>query len=420
MKKSLLRTLAVLAITFGGLSESAHALYPVQDLPTETNTAATAGSLVTLIANTLKMQSSLVDAIKGSAATIGTATTKNSQAVTTGISQAMTVQKLNEVTAKYEHPDECAAVAASTTMQAASRNPGGGSSGGGRGSAGMGRGVGVSTQTQEAIKSANGLTPPKAPEIQTAVNAKGSCNDFASGAVRKANCTNSGLGGGNVATGFPDADIRAETLFHGPQPKDATEGMKKRLTIVANTAEASAVDMYMAHLDTPVTPAQLTPSELSSQAGRQFMSFKDSYDARMSLASWPVRAINARHVADPANNKMLYTLLQSPITSPFVIDYLNKNVPNWQSTGVSLDELMDLEATRRYTNESWQTAVATMDFMALQREQLINAAYQNTLLWRLVQATEMNGVVASQGIHSALRTEMNPQLNALHAAATNR
>lgn len=421
MKKTLLRTVAALAIAWGGFSGSAQAQSCGECVVAinATNAVLSTGfSGLTLLLG--KMQGSLVDAIRGNSNAMATSTAKNAQAVTTGLGQAMTVQKVNEADAKYQHPDECAAVAPTESIQASTRNPGGGSSGGGRGSGGLGRGVGVSPQTQEAIKNANGMIPPKAPEIQTAVDAKGGCNDFASNAVRKANCTNSGLGGGGVQTGFPDADIRADTLFHGPQPKDATEGIKKRLTIVKDTAEASAIDMYMAHLDTPVTPSQLTPSELSSQAGRQFMSFKDSYDARMSLAAWPVRSINARHLADKANNKMLYTLLQSPITSAFVVDYLNQNVPNWQSTGVSLDELMDLEATRRYTNEKWQEAVATMEPLALQREQLINSAYQNTLLWRLVQATEMNGVVASQGTHSALRTEMNPQLNALHAAATNR
>jgi hypothetical protein len=378
---------------------------------------AIAVSTSTLVTALQTVQGAIVDALRGNTQAVAAAQAKGSQQVADAVHQAAAQKAIDDTAARYQHPDECAAIAATESMGSATNNPGGGATGGGRNSAGLGRGAGISSATREANDTSNKLAPAKAPEIQAAQSVKGACTDYADG-FRAEDCKASGLGGGSIATGLPDADIRAETILDGPQ-KSAGR-IARRLTIKAGTVEASAVDSYMRNLNTPIELRQLTRSELQSQAGRQYLSFRDSYEARMSLAEKPIRAMNSRRLNDRNSIAQLNILQQSPTAGAYVAQYLRENAPNWATDGVSTDELVNIEVMRKYMNANWQTQVAAMSPEARQTELLLNSAFQNYLMWRLIQATELNGVVQSQAVSAGVRTEMTPQLNSLHGLATAR
>lgn len=355
----------------------------------------------------------IIGAIKGNAQSIGVAVAKSADLIARKNTEtAFSVEQIKN-TYEQHMPGKCAAVAPAKGAIVSYNSPGDGNPGGGRGGS-YGRGGG-GMATSRAI--ANGLMPAPQAEAQAVLAVKEACSQYAAGAVRPKACTDAGLGGAN-ASGFPNADIRAETIVDGPQ-KSETQTVR-RLTVDPAEAGSTAIDDYMRNLDTPIQLRALTPAEASSQGGRQYLSFYDSYEARMSLATKPLRVLNANHAPSSSLIDVLKTMIVSTTAKNFLPAYLAARFPKWQSLGVSQDEYMNIEVLRRYANADYLTTVSTMSSIEIQREQLLATSFTNALLWRLVQSTELNGVVSSQAVAASVRAEMTPQLNALHANAVKR
>ncbi len=347
---------------------------------------------------------------------------------------------------KYQVGDGCAVMAAAAT-NAAIMNPGGGANGGGRGSGGSLGGSAtrsggtVSLQTDlitKVIGGSKGLVPPPAPEVQAANAVKLACDMFAIG-LRATNCVGAQFKPG-LSSKLPNADIMSNTLFDGPQSVEirndptTSTAIRKHYTFTRGTVDGYAIEAYQRNLGTPIEPSQLSTSELSSEAGRQYLSFKDSYDARISMAERPVNEIVRNRIAStdtigylqtlsqPDSTAMLPVLLPSGGTGgPWLSTYLAENMPNWQTTGISKDEMTNIEVMRRYGNTGWHLQVHNgFTPEAVVKEQLEMQSFQTALLWRLIQSLETMSAVNGQAAAAAIRTEMTPQLNSLHTAAAAR
>jgi hypothetical protein len=337
------------------------------------------------------------------------------ETVITGQKQ-MEIQKQ---TSRFEVPDACAVTASSRGVQEAGRTAIGQGGGMGRGGGGGKSRAGSNDSLNKALDISRGSAAPPSVEVQAGLAGKGACSAFVSSggnAVRATSCTRAGFGTG-LSNGHPDADIRAETLFDGPQKSESAKDFRRRLTINPDSAEQTAMEAYMRNLNTPFEARQLSQTELQTEAGRKYLAFKDVYEARMSAAEYPTRALAANKIANPGLRSVLEQLIQSDVSGAYVRSYLSDNAPSWQSRGISMAEMINLEGERRYLNRDWHVKMAALPPEAHVKEQTSMLAYQVFLMSRVDEkldkiASGMGNLAASQ-----VRSEMTPQLNMLHGQA---
>lgn len=333
--------------------------------------------------------------------------------VTVGVEQA-------KVAAQYTMLDPCTVTAAAQSTHGVIRSYSSGRGGGAGGSGGSNqpvRSMGASREMLEVIRISEGEAVAPAPEVVSAKAALGACNSYASGGERRRMCAGANFAT-TVASGFPNADVSAETIFDGPQSQaDKNAGLRRRLTITkADSAERTAVAAFIRNLETPLDLRGLRPKELDSTSGRNYIALRDAYDAVISMATKPLRDQERNMVADTGYINALKQLLAGD-DAAFVTSYLQTNYPNWAAEGVSLNQFMDLEAQRRYKNEAWYYRMVGADARILQLEQVQMQAYQiwqqNLILERMQQQSIISGAVAG----ATLRQEKLPQLIAVHKSA---
>jgi len=146
------------------------------------------------------------------------------------------------------------------------------------------------------------------------------------------------------------------------------------------------------------------------------MALRDSYDAAMSLAMKPVRDQAMLMRANTSTKDIVNQLLQSD-DAPFVKSYLQKAYPNYANDGISINELVNLEAERRYRNPQWLVRMSSAPDRQLLQEQVQLQAVQ---LWMMSMALErLQQIAVLQGNVAAamVRQEKLPTLVAAHKAA---
>lgn len=275
---------------------------------------------------------------------------------------------------------------------------------------------GAKTQMTQLVNSANGRSDAPSPEITAAAAASAGCGLYAgSGSYRAVACANAGFNAGSG--GYTRADISATTLFDGPQ-KDG-EPVRKKYTLKPtpnqDSAEELAMQAFLRNMGVPIELRTLQAAELSSVGGRRYMAVKDVFDARISFAQRP----SARHIAMMTpSTSTIQALKEMVVGNSAVSTYLGKYVPDWQTKGVSADELINIDIERRYGNLEWLAKTASQDPRWVQGEQLRVSAQQNVLLWRLNQEIRENSILVGGLAASQFRTELLPELKAAHAAAT--
>jgi len=104
--------------------------------------------------------------------------------------------------------------------------------------------AGISSQMQKAIDISKGNTESPAPDVQAALAANGACTSFANNRSRIGLCTKAGFTTQNTS-GFPDADVKAETLFDGPQA-DSSRVLRKLTYAPGDSNENSAIEAFCA------------------------------------------------------------------------------------------------------------------------------------------------------------------------------
>jgi hypothetical protein len=365
---------------------------------------------------------SLINALRGSTQTITSQQAKSAELVAEANQRTQAQMETERQEARYMPPDACAVLAASRGLQDANRASPSLGGGVGRGAGGGGRSPtgGVSANMQKALDIAANRVEAPSPEQQANLAASGACGSFVSVAgnpVRGKTCSTAGFAP-SASNGHPDADIRAETLFDGPQRGATAAQFKRRLTVDADGEERQAVEAYMRNLSTPVDLPQLSAAELARPTGRQYIATRDTYEARMALAEKPAKIMAMNRTANPGLLPVVRQLLTSDVSGAFAKDYLDKNYPRWNTRGVSVDEMMNLEAERRYLNKDWHIKMAGLPPEAHTKEQTTMMAYQVLLLQRMYEKLDNIAVVSGQGVATQVRQEMVPQLISLHGTAS--
>lgn len=329
-----------------------------------------------------------------------------------------TMQRVNNGR-NWQIPDECGVTAGSKGVADAAFNAPDKCSGRNCPRSGGGGG-GLSANQVASLHIAAGTRAAPEPEVQAALAASGACSSFvgsSSSQTRLQRCQVANLPTGN-SNGNPDADIRAETLFDGPQ-RDPSR-MQRRLTVNADATSADyrAVQSLMKNLDTPQDLRELRRAELTTDAGRRYMALRDAYDARMAVAQKPTQALFANRQEDRTLIEYVKQLSTSPIHGTWLQQRLAKSAPQWQSRGISFDEMIDIEASRRHLNRDWQVRMAELPMEGHVREQTSMQAFQLYLLAQINTKLDYIAVTSGQTMAAGVRTEMLPQLAAAHAAAT--
>jgi hypothetical protein len=415
MKKLLLSSAVLLALS---ISPSANAACDGCVVSAVNGARATlSANLMALNASVTAQTTAIVAAISGSTSTLATQQARAAEMQVQGNQRTNSTMEMNRQEDRYIVADGCNVMANSRGTADAARAGGGG--GVGRGGGGSGA-TGVSGDMQRAISISAGRESAPSPEVQAALAVPGACSSFVSSAadpLRAQTCTLAGYSA-SASNGNPNADIRAETLFDGPQRSTDPARLVRRLTIDGDGPDASAVMAYLRNLNTPVDLRALKRAELQTDEGRQYMLYRDAYEARMSLAEKPARVMNANMTANRLLSPVVEQMLESPVTGPFVRNYLNKNYPRWQARGISMAELTNLEAERRYMNADWHIQMASLPPEAHVKEQTTMMALNTVLLTRILERLEQGNVIAGQASATQVRAEMMPQLIQLHSAAS--
>lgn len=418
--------LAAMAMLAAG---SAHAVTAVIDVAlitavqvaaqtiSQTVSQSTSSQTQTLTQNLDDLKRGLASAISGAAETTSKASAGAARTVGEAAQRTASEQATIRNEERFSGVDPCNVLVSTIGTSAASRNGVTASGGGGGGGAPRGA-PGGSGGLNEVLDVAERRAAAGTPEVEVTKAAKAACSSFASGGVRGQACTDSGFSP-RASTGFPNADIRASTLFDGPQTSADGLVVKRRLTVDLAGTEGTAIRALMRNLDQPLQVKDLTKSQRNSDAGRQFLALEDAFQARMSVAKYPQEAQANLLAAKTELIPLVQQMLKSE-DAAFVQTYLGENVPNWSSKGISMAELILLETQRRYMNPDWHLRLLQMSDTDIAREnvrvQAMNAWLQTLSLDRQTVAS----VIQSNAAQSAIRAELMPQLIAANQRAVNR
>lgn len=371
---------------------------------------------MTLTQSISDLKSGLASAISGAAETTAQASAGTAKVISESAQRTASEQAAIRNEERFSGVDPCNVLVSTIGTSSASRNgvtaTGGG--GGGQPKPAPGGSGGMDAVLNVAEKRA----PAGLPEVEAARSAKAACSTFADGPLRGQACADSGFATSNSA-GYPNADIRASTLFDGPQTAGDGTVVKRRLTVDLAGNDGTAVRALMRNLDQPVQLQDLSKAQRNTDAGRQFLALEDAFAARMSVAKYPQEAQANLIAAKPELIPMLQQMLKSD-DAAFVQGYLQNNAPNWSSKGISMAELIALETQRRFMNPDWQLRLLAMSDTDLAREnvrmQSLNAWLQSIALDRQI----VTSVIESNSAQAAIRSEMMPQLIAANKRAVNR
>lgn len=365
-------------------------------------------------ASSQSINTQLAMVIKGAQGATATSISRAAELQADAINRTVHSNERAKQEGRFQYTDPCSIPAASqgmsevmgTTITSSASLGYGGGRGGGSFNGAMKR----------VVEESTGVAPARDPGATAISAAKGACETFASSsgnAMRASACQTAGYSAGN-SSGYADGDVRAETVVYGPQKTG--QAMRIRHTLDPDSKDLDVVNAYVRNLSSPLQMRDLNRGELSTDEGKKYMALKDIYDARMSMATHPMRRNIGMMTASATTIPVLNALMESQ-QGTFVQNYLNKEFPNWRAKGISEDQLMDLEVQRRYMNLDWQTRMAAASPEEVSREQLQLTAVQNVLLLNLQREMRENGLVLSTMATAQTRQEMVPQLVQQHRAA---
>lgn len=351
----------------------------------------------------------VVDAVRGNATAVQSATTNAAKQISESNANLASRMEIDRQEDRFRHPTGCDVVAASRGMADTFRL------GGGVKQASFKTGSGNFDKVWR--ESATGNVGRGTPMVQAAQGAAGGCELFGDSGERLAwrseQCARAGMS--TKAGMFPRADISASTVLSGPQLTTDPDRQRRRLTL-SSPEESAAVAAFVRNVSSPIEPRALTQAELRTEAGRQYLAFYDAYKARMSMSVAPLNAMAAAREQRPQTKPIIEQLLRADSSKNYVRTYLDVNVPQWDTKGISQDELLNLEVERRYMNKDWHVNMAGLPGEPLAKEQAVLTAFQNVLLWRMIQAQDLSNAVLGNISATLVRQEMSPQLNVLAKA----
>lgn len=368
--------------------------------------------------NAGSLKKSLVNAISGAAETTSKASSGAARTIGESAQRTVSEQATIRNEERFSGIDPCG-VLVSTIGTAAALRRGATAAGGGGGGGAPRPAPGGSGDLDAVLDVAERRVPAPTPEVAVTKAAKAACASFATaGNVRGQACDDAGFAASS-SVGFPNADVRASTLFDGPQTGADGTVVRRRLTVDLAGADGTAIRALMRNLDQPVQLKDLSTAQRSSDAGRQYLALEDAFQARMSVAKYPQEAQANMLAARTELIPLVQQLLKSD-DSGFMGRYLAANVPNWSSTGISIAELVQLEVERRHMNGDWQLRMLQMSDTDLARENLRMQALRAWLSTLGLERQIHSAGARSVSAQAEFRAELLPQLLAANRRAVSR
>lgn len=264
-------------------------------------------------------------------------------------------------------------------------------------------------------------SPPASPPLAKALNGPAPAVEAsrrASAAIHEATYCNAnevtlGYPGCSTST-MPDGDSNADSLYDGA----GLPGKAADLTFTPQEIEAARAYERMS-LD-PEPPQNITKAEANTEVGKLYIAMQKAYQANASSAENVMNTIIAEHTPFPGSAQLISDINSS---SDSAQKYYNSSAsPVAKSTGtMSLAELEDFEAGRRWRNPYWQVEMgAVADPTKLAREQVFTIAFMADQLHDIKVNQEQTNVLLGQILAANERTTDRPaieaQLQRVHAA----
>jgi hypothetical protein len=145
----------------------------------------------------------------------------------------------------------------------------------------------------------------------------------------------------------------------------------------------------------PQPPESITRAEGSTETGKLYIAMQKAYQANMSSAIKPMNDLIASRMPFPGSAQLIQDIKQSDAAA----QYFNANASSVaKSTGtMSLAELEDFEAGRRWRNPYWQIEFgAVADPTKLLRELLFTDAFLAAQVHQQVETSRQTNVLLGQ------------------------
>ncbi|KVO15137.1 hypothetical protein WJ74_10810 [Burkholderia ubonensis] len=208
---------------------------------------------------------------------------------------------------------------------------------------------------------------------------------------------------GCSTSSMPDADANADSLFTGA----GMPGKDADLTFTKDQEEAARAYARMS-ID-PNPPENISKAEATTEVGKLYIAMQKAYQANMSSAQKAMNDEIASHMPFPGSAQLIQDIKQSDAAA----QYFNSTASSVaKSTGtMSMAELMEFEAGRRWRNPYWQIEFAALaDPTKLQREQLFVSAFMADLLHQQLQTSKHIDVMLGQVLAALTRSGDRPAL----------
>ncbi|NRF83785.1 conjugal transfer protein TraW [Burkholderia gladioli] len=210
---------------------------------------------------------------------------------------------------------------------------------------------------------------------------------------------------GCSTSSMPDADANADSLFNGA----GVPGKDADLTFTTDQEEAARAYARMS-ID-PNPPENISKAEAATEVGKLYIAMQKAYQANMSSAQKAMNDEIASHMPFPGSAQLIQDIKQSDAAA----QYFNLTASSTaKSTGtMSMAELMDFEAGRRWRNPYWQIEFGALaDPTKLQREQLFVSAFMADLQNQQFQTSKHIDVLLGQILAVLERSGDRPALEA--------
>lgn len=211
---------------------------------------------------------------------------------------------------------------------------------------------------------------------------------------------------------MPDADANEDSLFigAGTPGKDTDLTFTQQQVDAARAWERAAID--------PEPPQSITKAEANTEMGKLYIAMQKAYEANVSSPEDTINKFIADRVPMPSSAQLIAQINQSTAAA----QYYNANAsPTAKSTGtMSLAELEDFEAGRRWRNPYWQIQFGAMaDPTQLAREQLFTSAFISDMTYQNFQRSQhievLLGEILAELERSNERGPLDAQLQRVHA-----
>lgn len=205
---------------------------------------------------------------------------------------------------------------------------------------------------------------------------------------------------------MPDGDANADSLYDGA-------GMPgKDVDLTFTPQEIEAARAYERMSVDPEPPQYITKAEANTEVGKLYIAMQKAYQANVSSAENTINNLIAARAPFPGSAQLISDINSS---SDSAEQYFNANAsPVAKSTGtMSLAELEEFEAGRRWRNPYWQIEMgAVADPTKLAREQLYTTAFMADIDYQNFQRSQHIEVLLGQLLAVLERTNERPVLEA--------